>query len=194
MKDLKTLCLYCGSASNVDPSYLESARELGRMTGERGVKLVYGGGRVGLMGVAADAALEAGGKVHGIIPQHLNDWEVGHTGLTELEIVETMHERKKRMFDLSDAFVALPGGLGTLDETFELVTWRQLGLHDKPMILVNVNGFWDPLLNLIRHQADSGFLRPEQLAFITPVSSPQEVFQAIAEAPTPKIDPSSKWA
>ena len=194
MIDLKTLCLYCGSANKVDQIYLDSARDLGRLTGEKGIKLVYGGGRVGLMGVAADAALAAGGQVHGIIPHHLNDWEVGHGGLTELEIVETMHERKKRMFDLSDAFVALPGGLGTLDETFEIVTWRQLGLHDKPMVLVNIAGFWDPLIALIKHQVDCGFLLPAQLAFIIVVDNPADVFQAIADAPTPKIDPSSKWS
>ena len=145
MTTLRTLCVYCGSSNRVAPQHLEAASELGRRSAERGVGIVFGGGKVGLMGKLADGALAAGGQVTGIIPQHLQDWEVGHDGIQKMEVVGSMHTRKARMCVLSDAFCVLPGGLGTLDETFEIVTWRQLRLHDKPIVIVNLDGFWDPL-------------------------------------------------
>jgi uncharacterized protein (TIGR00730 family) len=160
MTVVKSLCVYCGASLGKSHEYLELAQELGRQMARRGVRLVYGGGRVGLMGALADAVLAEGGHVVGVIPDHLQAAEVGHDGLTELKVVDSMHTRKKLMFDLSDAFAVLPGGFGTLDETFEIVTWRQLGLHDKPIVLVDQNGYWEPFLDLIDHIIAEGFARP----------------------------------
>jgi uncharacterized protein (TIGR00730 family) len=194
MAKLASLCVYCGSSTSVRPVYLEAAAELGQRAARRGIRIVFGGGRVGLMGAVADAALEAGGKVHGIIPRHLDDYEIGHRGTTELEIVESMHVRKMRMFEESDAFCILPGGFGTLDETFEMVTWVQLGLHEKPIVLVNVEGFWDPLLELVHHQIAENFVRPEHSGIIRVVDRVEQVFDAVAEVPDSRISPSAKWA
>jgi uncharacterized protein (TIGR00730 family) len=191
MAALHALCVYCGSSDAVDPRHLDAAAALGRQAAGRGVRIVFGGGRVGLMGVLADAALAAGGQVTGIIPGHLMAREVGHEALGDLQVVETMHERKMRMCDQSDAFCALPGGFGTLDETFEIVTWRQLGLHDKPVILVNLGGFWDPLLDLIAHQAEAGYVRPRHLGLIQVVESVEAVFDAVAAAPEPTLGPAA---
>jgi uncharacterized protein (TIGR00730 family) len=157
---MKSLCVFCGSSAGKDPSYLSLARECGALIAGRGIRLVYGGGRVGLMGALADAALAAGGTVVGVIPQILLDKEVGHTGLTELHVVDTMATRKWTMGELSDAFLALPGGIGTMDELFEAWTWSQLDLHDKPSGLLNFRGFYDPLVQFIDHSAQEGFLRP----------------------------------
>lgn len=183
MTDLTALCVYCGSSRGVAPSHREAAAELGRLAARRGVRIVFGGGRVGLMGVLADAALAAGGEVIGVIPEHLQTAEVGHSELTRLEVVESMHVRKMRMCELSDAFCTLPGGLGTLDETFEIVTWRQLGLHDKPIAIVNLEGFWDPLLTLIGHQVDAGYVKPQHRALFQVVDSVEAVFETVAAAP-----------
>ena len=139
------------------------------------------------MGALADGALAEGGEVTGIIPEHLQAQEVAHNGLSELIVVDSMHTRKRRMFDLSDAFCVLPGGMGTLDETFEILTWRQLGLHDKPVIVVNVNGFWDPLLKLFEHQIDTGFVRPRDTRLFRVVERVASVFDALAEARAPGI-------
>ena len=140
MTGIKSICFYGGASSGLKPVYLETARKAGRMAAERGMTVVFGGGRIGMMGAVADAAMAAGGEVIGIIPQHLQDVEVGHQGVTRLEVVDSMHVRKMRMFELSDAFCSLPGGLGTLDETFEIMTWRQLGLHDKPITALDIGG------------------------------------------------------
>ncbi len=148
---------------------------------------MFGGGRVGLMGLLADAALAAGGKVTGVIPETLQDREVGHGAIDDLRVVDTMHSRKQLMCEEADAFCALPGGLGTLDETFEIVTWRQLGLHDKPVVLLNVAGYWDPLIALIDHQARAGYVRRDHVALIQAVDTVEAVFQAIAAAPEPRI-------
>jgi uncharacterized protein (TIGR00730 family) len=155
-----SICVYCGSSADVAQSYKDAAVELGRYAGEQGVEVVYGGGRVGLMGLVADAALAAGGRVTGIIPRHILDMEVAHQTLTELIVVDDMHQRKRMMFDRSEAFIVLPGGLGTLDEGFEILTWKQLGLHDRPIIVANIDGYWDPLLALVRNGVDAGFIRP----------------------------------
>jgi uncharacterized protein (TIGR00730 family) len=185
MTVLRVLCVYCGSSTGFEAGHVEVAAELGRALAERRIRLVYGGGRVGLMGAVAEAALAAGGEVYGVIPRHLQDAEAGHHGLTRLEVVETMHERKMRMFELSDAFCALPGGLGTLDETFEMVTWRQLGLHEKPVILLNTAGYWTPLLAMLRHQVEAGFLREPHLNYLRVASEVEEIFTAVAEHPEP---------
>jgi uncharacterized protein (TIGR00730 family) len=159
---MKTLCVYCGSNSGALPVYAERARELGERMARGGVGLVYGGGNVGLMGVVADAVLAAGGEVTGVIPRQLVDLEVAHRGVTRLEVVENMHERKKRMFDLADGFVALPGGFGTLDEMFEMLTWRQLGIGDKPCAFLDVESFFSPLMAMMDRMVDQRFLHPGQ--------------------------------
>jgi uncharacterized protein (TIGR00730 family) len=154
---IKNVCVYCGSANRVDERYRKHAAELGVLLAQEKLGLVYGGGRVGLMGIVADAALNAGGKVVGIIPHHIQAMEVEHHGLTELHIVDSMHTRKRMMADRSDAYVVLPGGFGTLDETFEIITWKRLGLHNKPVILFDDNGFWKPLTDLLDHLIKEGF-------------------------------------
>jgi uncharacterized protein (TIGR00730 family) len=152
------IAVYCGSAAGADPAFADAARVLGRTMVERGIDLVYGGGRLGLMGIVADTVLDAGGQVFGVIPQALVDHEVAHRGCTELFKVANMHERKAKMTELTDAFVALPGGIGTLDELFEAWTWNALGYHAKPFCLLNVGGFWDGLDRFMDHVRDSGFL------------------------------------
>jgi uncharacterized protein (TIGR00730 family) len=160
-----SVCVYCGSRAGVDPAYSEEAVSLGHGMAERGWRLVYGAGDVGLMGDVARAAQAAGGETFGVIPQHLVHWEVGKTDLTTYVITETMHERKKVMFMNCDAVVVLPGGAGSLDELFEALTWRQLGLHDKPILLVNTEGFWDPLVALIEHVVERQFAEASLLSF-----------------------------
>jgi len=158
---VKAICVYCGSSIGRDPAYAARAAQLGERIARERLALVYGGGDVGLMGVVADAVLAADGEVIGVIPEQLVGWEVAHRGLTRLEIVATMHERKARMFDLSDAFVALPGGFGTLDEMFEMLTWRQLGLGDKPCAFLDVDGYYAPLMAMLDRMLAEGFLREE---------------------------------
>lgn len=167
---LGSLCVYCGAADGLDPRHRQAASDLGHLLGTTGIELVYGGGRVGLMGAVADAALAAGGRVVGIIPEFLMNQEVGHQGLSELIVVPSMHARKQLMCQMADGFCALPGGLGTLDETVEIITWAQLGLHNKPFALIDIDGFWQPLLALVRHQAAAGFVRPrhESLLRVAP--------------------------
>jgi hypothetical protein len=158
---LRRLCLFCGSSTGARPEYVRAAAELGARLAREGVALVYGGGRVGLMGAAADAALAGGGEVIGVIPRAICDLEVEHRGLTELHVVDSMHARKQRMHDLSDAFVTLPGGHGTLDELFETLTWLQLGYHAKPVGLLNVAGYFDPLMAMLDLALAQGFLTPQ---------------------------------
>jgi hypothetical protein len=165
IRSLKRICIFCGSSQGNKPAYVEAAKNAGGELARRGIGLVYGGGNVGLMGVVADAVLAAGGHVTGVIPQALMGRELGHRGLPDLRIVKTMHERKALMAELADGFVALPGGIGTFDEFFEILTWAQLGLHDKPCALLNVNGFFDPLLRLVDHAIDEGFIKPRQRDF-----------------------------
>ena len=155
---MKRVCVYCGSRIGSDPRFAAKAAELGKRLALEQLTLVYGGGNVGLMGVLADAALASGGEVIGVIPRQLVQWEVAHQGLTNLEVVASMHERKARMFDLSDAFVALPGGFGTLDEMFEMLTWRQLGFGDKPCALLDVDGFFSPLVGMVDRMVERGFV------------------------------------
>ncbi len=159
---MKSICVYCGSNAGSKPAYSERAIALGTRLAKENLTLVYGGGNVGLMGIVADAVLAAGGEVVGVIPQQLVDWEVAHRGVTKLEVVGSMHERKARMFDLADAFVALPGGFGTLDEMFEMLTWRQLGLGDKPCAFLDVDGFYAPLIAMMDRMVDERFLHEDQ--------------------------------
>lgn len=163
---IQRLCVYCGSAAGHDAVYAKAARELGLAIAQRGMSLVYGGGHVGLMGIVADAVLAAGAKVTGVIPTALMDSEVGHTQLTELRVVKDMHERKALMAELADGFVALPGGIGTLEELFEVMTWLQLGYHRKPVGLLNTQGFYDDLLRMLNKQRDTGFLKPAHHALL----------------------------
>jgi uncharacterized protein (TIGR00730 family) len=158
----KRLCVFCGSSHGKNPAYAEAAKNLGSELARRGIELVYGGGNVGLMGVVADAVLDAGGRVIGVIPESLMAKELGHRGIQDLRVVKTMHERKAMMADLSDGFIAMPGGIGTFEEFFEIVTWAQLGFHSKPCALLNVNGFYDPLLHLVDHAIDEGFIKASQ--------------------------------
>jgi uncharacterized protein (TIGR00730 family) len=181
-----SLCVYCGSGLGVDSRHLEAARDLGRLLAQRHIRLIYGGARIGLMGTLADATLAAGGEVVGIIPGHLDKTELGHRGATELIVVDSMHERKYMMFEQSDAFAILPGGLGTLDETFEMLTWRKLGLHDKPIILVDIAGYWRPLLGLIDHVIIQGFAAPTDRDLYKVVTTVEELVAAVETAPRPR--------
>lgn len=193
MSVIKSVCVYCGSSGRASDVHKAAARDLGRALAERGIETVYGGGRVGLMGIVADAALEAGGRVLGVIPEHLKAMEVDHPGLSELAVVPDMHSRKRMMVDRSDAFVALPGGLGTLDETFEILTWKQLGLHDKPVVIRDVEGFWRPLIALVDHMVDTGFVRAENRGLFSVAHDTEAVFEALNAAPRPRVSVQSKW-
>lgn len=159
---MKSVCVYCGANAGATPIYASAATELGKHLADAGLRLVYGGGNTGLMGAVANGVLDAGGQVTGVIPQHLVDWEVAHKGLTTLEVVGSMHERKSRMFDLSDGFIALPGGFGTLEEVFEMLTWRQLNIGQKPIAFLNVNGYYSPLMAMIEHMVAEKFLHADQ--------------------------------
>ena len=158
---IRSLCVYCGSWSGIDPELEALARTFGSACAARGIELIYGGGGIGLMGTVAEAALAAGGRVIGIMPRSLLESEAPFPNVTELVIVDSMHERKKQMFDRADGFVVLPGGLGTLDETIEMITWRQLGFHEKPIVLANSRGYWNPLLTLFDHIVATGFAQPD---------------------------------
>src|SRR5215470_16115860 len=187
MASIASVCVYCGSSLGANPRHVEAARQLGAALAQHGIRLVYGGGRIGLMGQIADAVLAGGGQVVGVIPEHLQVQEKGHHGVTELRVVASMHERKNLMFQLSDAFVILPGGFGTLDEAFEMLTWRQLRLHDKPIILVDIDDYWQPFLKLVDHVIAEDFARPGSLALFTVVSAIDEIIPALRREPTPAI-------
>ncbi|KAA3653517.1 MAG: TIGR00730 family Rossman fold protein [Proteobacteria bacterium] len=157
----KRLCVFCGARHGSKPAYAAAATALGRTLAERGIELVYGGGNVGLMGVVADGCMAAGGTVIGVIPEAMLEWEVGHQGLSRLEVVDSMHTRKARMAELSDGFIALPGGLGTFEELFEVLTWAQLGFHGKPIGLLDVDDYYAPLARMLANGVDEGFMKPE---------------------------------
>jgi uncharacterized protein (TIGR00730 family) len=159
MRQIRSICVYCGSGSGADPAFVEAARKLGHMLAKAGIRLVYGGGRIGLMGEVARAVLEGGGNVTGIIPEFLKARELMLPDAQELHVVKDMHERKQLMFDKADAFIALPGGIGTLEELVEQMTWAQLGRHDKPILIADIKGFWRPLLSLLAHMRQNGFVR-----------------------------------
>jgi uncharacterized protein (TIGR00730 family) len=184
MQNIRSLCVYCGSSGAVEAQYREAASELGAALAQAGIRLVYGGGRVGLMGLLADAVLAARGKVTGIIPSHLRDAEVAHRGVSELVVVGSMHERKRLMAERADAFAILPGGIGTLDETFEIVSWKQLRLHHKPVLLVDIGGYWTPLRALLDHIIDTGFASPQSRGLLQVVPSVSALMAALSAAPT----------
>lgn len=183
----RSLCVYCGSSVGANARHREAAQQLGRLMAENGIRLIYGGGRVGLMGLLADAVITGGGEVVGIIPEFLDTREVGHREVTELRVVDSMHVRKNMMVELSDAFAVLPGGFGTLDETFETLTWRQLRLHDKPIVLINFDDYWDPFLRLVDHVVAEGFARPECRELFTVVDRVEDVIAVIARQPRPTV-------
>ncbi len=180
----RSICVFCGSSSGDNPRFGDAARDTGRAIARRGWTLVYGGGRVGLMGVLANAALEAGGEVVGVIPRFLYEWEVGHDGLTRLEIVETLTERKQRMGELSGAFLSLPGGIGTLDELFEAWSWAQLGLQPKRSALLNVAGYYDGLVAFLDRATASGFMKPQHRALLAVGTDPERLLDSISLAAT----------
>lgn len=187
---MKSVCVFCGSNPGNDPAYAEGARAMGREIARRGMVLVYGGGAVGLMGVVANAALEAGGEVHGVIPQALRDKEVGHHGLTRLEVVDTMHTRKARMAELSEGFIAMPGGIGTFEELFEIWTWGQLGIHTKPLGMLDVAGFYEPLASFLDATVSAGFLKQSHRAIAMTETDPAALLDRM-EAYVPQA--TYKW-
>lgn len=187
MSEIRSLCVFCGSMRGGDPAHAALAAEVGRACAERGIELVYGGGAIGLMGILADAALAAGGRVVGIIPHFLERPEIAHPGLSEIVVVDSMHARKQRFFARAEAFAVLPGGIGTLDETVEILTWRQLRLHDKPVLLVDRGGYWLPLRALLEHMVRGGFALPETLSLFEVVGSVEALFAALAASPPARL-------
>jgi uncharacterized protein (TIGR00730 family) len=187
---LQSVCVFCGSSPGIDPAYAQAARSLGRTLAEANVRLVFGGGHVGLMGVISNAALEAGGEAIGIIPKSLVERELAHPGLTDLRIVGSMHERKAMMSDLSEGFITLPGGTGTLEEFFEVLTWAQLGEHEKPCGLLNIAGYYDPLLAVFDHMVDEGFLSASNRALVLVESEPDKLLRRLDLYRPPEIP---KW-
>ena len=187
---MRRICVYAGSNPGSDPAYAEAARALASLMAERGIGLVYGGGKVGLMGVLADTVLAAGGEAIGVMPQALIDREIGHPGLTELKVVQSMHERKALMAELADAFVAVPGGIGTLEELIEVYTWSQLGIHDKACGVLNVRGYYDGLAAFLDHAVQEGFLRPQHRAVLTVAEDPEQLLDALAAFTPPRV---GKW-
>jgi uncharacterized protein (TIGR00730 family) len=187
---IRSLCVFCGSNSGNDPSYAKVARDFGAMLAKSNIALIYGGGHVGLMGIVADAVLAGGGKVIGVIPRMLWDREVGHRNLTELHVVESMHERKAMMASLSDAFVALPGGLGTFEEIFEVWTWAQLGIHRKPLGFLDANGFYAPLLSFLDRAVDAGFIRAQYRSVAIVDVHPASLLRRMSEYEPPMVE---KW-
>lgn len=179
MQRIKNVCVYCGASPRAAAHYTTLAQQVGKVLVENNLGLVYGGGRMGLMGTVADSVLEGGGQAIGIIPKHLQDREERHDELSELHIVDTMHIRKQMMVDRSDAFVILPGGFGTLDEAFEILTWKQLGLHSKPIVFLNVHGFWSPLKELKQHLYEESFIKEEDLKLFTMAETVDEIIPAI---------------
>jgi len=176
MNDIRSVCVFCGSKPGADEAYAEAARQLGQRIAAEGCELIYGGGDVGLMGIVADGVSHAGGRVVGIIPQFLDDWEVGRRHSDEFHVTDSMHARKERMAERADAFVVLPGGLGTLDETFEIITWKQLRLHAKPIAILNVAGYWNHMTSLIDHMVEAGFVAAEHRNLYSVVDRVDDVF------------------
>jgi hypothetical protein len=186
--DLRSVCVYAGSSIGRRPAYAEAARTLGRLLAARRVTVVYGGGAIGLMGVLADAALEAGGEVIGVIPRALRRREVGHEGLTELRVVESMHERKLAMAELADAFIALPGGIGTLEELIEAHTWTQLGIHEKPCSVLDVDGYYRPLIALLDHAVEEGFLAADHRRILLEDDDPESLLDRLERWRPPPVE------
>ena len=187
MTAIKAVAVYCGALFGTGPKYRETAYRFGQALAHSNIDLVFGGGSVGLMGVISDGVVDAGGRAFGVITRSLIRQEVANTRLTRLEVVDSMHEREQRMFEMADAFVALPGGVGTLDETIEVITWRQLGLHDKPIVIVDHDGYWEPLERLMRHIVQSGFAAPSLHGLYTVVPGVDDVLDTLRAAPPPAL-------
>jgi uncharacterized protein (TIGR00730 family) len=190
VREFKRICVFCGSSEGNNPEYLHAAHEMGAYLAKKKIALVYGGGRVGLMGATANSALAAGGEVIGVIPEKLKALELSHEGLTELFVVDSMHARKAMMARLSDAFIALPGGWGTLEEVFEVTTWTQLSYHRKPVGLLNVQGYYDLLLEFIAHASECGFIRPAHRGLMLAADSPGALVSALQNTEIPEL---AKW-
>ena len=186
---MKRICVFCGSQVGTNPLYRQAAQELGHLLVQRGYGLVYGGGHVGLMGVIADAVLQGGGEVIGVIPEAMVARELAHRGVTQLYVVASMHERKARMAELAEAFIALPGGYGTLEEFFEVVTWAQLGIHRKPIGLLNVAGYFDALATLVEHTITEGFIRPEHRQLVVLAEHPHALLETLTHHTVPATPP-----
>ena len=186
---MKSIAVYCGSSAGKRAIYTEVAKEMGGLLAKRNMRLVYGGGKVGLMGVVADAVMDAGGEVIGVIPGFLNHKEIGHTGVTELHVVESMHERKMLMFNESDGFIAMPGGFGTMDELFEILTWAQLGLHPKPIGILNVDGYYNPFIQHVNHMMEEGFLKPIYRNMLLEAETPEALLEAMEAYVAPDVKP-----
>jgi uncharacterized protein (TIGR00730 family) len=187
---MKRICVFCGSSSGFRSIYADIAQEMGRVLAQRGIGLVYGGGNVGLMGITADAVMQAGGKVIGVIPEALVERELAHNDVTELIVVRSMHERKAKMAELSDAFIAMPGGYGTFEEFCEIITWAQLGLHRKPCGILNISGYYDPLLVLFDHAVKEGFLKAANRSLVIQESDPVRLLDGLAKYNPPRTE---KW-
>jgi uncharacterized protein (TIGR00730 family) len=190
---MKRVCVFCGSSDGARPVYLETARRMGAAIAEKRLGLIYGGGRIGLMGAVADAALAAGAEVIGVIPEALAIKEVAHSGLTDLRVVQTMHQRKAMMADLSDAFIAMPGGYGTFEEFCEVLTWSQLSIHTKPCGLLNVEGYYDPFLALLDHATYEGFVRPQHRSLVLDECDPECLLERLAAWEPPTHSILDKW-
>ncbi len=193
-KEIKSVCVYCSSSSKVKQLYKDTAEETGKILAEAGKRVVYGGAKSGLMGIVANSALQHGGEVIGVITEYLQDLEAVHLGLTENHIVETMHERKAMMTDKADAFVILPGSLGTLEELTEIATWRQLGLTTKPIIIVNVDGFWDDFMKLMDRMAKEQCMLEEHISIFQVIDSPKDILNALNSFNPNTFDVKLKWA
>lgn len=193
MANIKSLCVYCGSSDRGSPTHHDAALRLGGIMAKAGVRLVYGGGRIGMMGRIADAVMERGGEVIGIIPQFLEQVEVGHSGVTQLIVTDNMHDRKQKMAEMSDAFLIMPGGLGTLEETFEILTWKQLGLHQKPIIIADIDGYWHHLTELIDHMIAESYAKEENRALFQVIDSIDELLPALSAMPAFDSNVEAKW-
>lgn len=193
MAKIKSLCVYCGSSDRGSPTHHDAALHLGGLMAKAGIRLVYGGGRIGMMGRIADAVMERGGEVIGIIPQFLEQVEVGHSGVTQLIVTDNMHDRKQKMAEMSDAFLIMPGGLGTLEETFEILTWKQLGLHQKPVIIADIEGYWHHLTELIDHMIAENYAKAENRALFHVIDNIDELLPALSAMPAFDPDVEAKW-
>lgn len=178
---MKSICIYCGSADDIHPEYKLVGRQMGRTLAENGIRLIYGGGKTGIMGAVADGAMQAGGEVFGVIIPSMNTPALAHRGLTRLDVTSTIHQRKARMYELADGYIALPGGFGTFDELFETITWSQIGVHEKPIGLLNARGFFEPLMALVLHAEKEGFLFPEHRQMLCMADTPQELLDCMGK-------------
>lgn len=193
MQEIKSVCVYCGSSSQSELIYQKAAFELGKALANAGIQLVYGGGQLGLMGLVADGVINHGGRAIGYITKSLEHIEGGHNHISELHVVDSMHTRKLKMSENADAFVILPGGFGTLDELFEILTWRQLEMHDKPLVIANINGYWDPLKVLIHNVVEHHFARPLDENLLIFVTTIEEIIPLLHQLPAPQVDVTSKY-